>query len=472
MMFEVEAKYPLPDRDRLLTRLAGWSAGEDRQDSDQYFNAPDRDFAVTDEAVRIRSVGDRHWITYKGPKVDPLTKTRFELELPLGDGPAAVDAWADLLHRLGYRPTAVVRKQRRILRSTRDGFDVTVTLDRVDGLGDYAELEIVAPEGDVERARHAVLALAAELGLGPPERRSYLQMLLGRAAEPAAPVVFREPAEVRRYVRSARRAGERIGLVPTMGALHDGHVALIKHARAGADRVIVSIFVNPTQFGPDEDYARYPRTWDADLAACAAAGVDAVYAPSIDLVYPPGFATAVEPGPLAEVYEGAIRPGHFRGVATVVLKLFNTVQPDSAYFGQKDAQQVAVIRRMAADLDLDVALHVAPTVREPDGLAMSSRNRYLDAAARTQAAALFRGLCRARDAWVAGERDPAALRERMTAEIARLPDARLDYADVVDPRTFAAPSPDGPALAIIAVRFGTTRLIDNLPLTGDAAQTG
>jgi pantoate--beta-alanine ligase len=250
-----------------------------------------------------------------------------------------------------------------------------------------------------------------------------------------------------------------------MGALHEGHASLIRLARQECDFVVVSVFVNPTQFGPREDFARYPRTPEADQAVCEREGAALVFAPEPAVVYPPGFRTYVEVRDLQDLLEGASRPGHFRGVATVVLKLFNVVQPNRAYFGQKDAQQVAVIRQMVRDLDVPVELCVGPTVRESDGLALSSRNRYLDPEQRRQATALFRALSEARDAAAAGERDAGKLRRRMADRIATTPGAALDYAAVVDADTFApVDALNGPALAALAVRFGSTRLIDNVLL--------
>ncbi len=204
-------------------------------------------------------------------------------------------------------------------------------------------------------------------------------------------VVVSTEGPLRQAVAEARRAGKTIGLVPTMGALHAGHVSLIDAARAADGFVVVSIFVNPTQFGPKEDLSRYPRPLERDLEMCGAAGVDLVFTPDAATMYPPGFRTFVEVNELSEVLEGASRPGHFRGVATVVLKLFNLVQPDRAYFGQKDAQQVRIIQQMVRDLNVPVEVVVRPTVREPDGLALSSRNQYLDAEQRRKAVALNRG---------------------------------------------------------------------------------
>ena len=234
-----------------------------------------------------------------------------------------------------------------------------------------------------------------------------------------------------------------VALVPTMGGLHDGHRALLRAARADADRVVMSLFVNPTQFGQGEDYTRYPRDADRDRRIAAEEGVDEVYAPTVDDVYPTGFSTSVDVGPLGTVFEGLSRPGHFAGVATVVLKLFQRVGPDIAVFGQKDAQQVAVIRRMVRDLDVPVALRIVDTVREPDGLAVSTRNGYLTDAERRRAPSLHRALV---------ARDPA------------LVDGDLDYLAVVDPDTFETVEPRPGAIVIGAARIGSTRLIDNVPV--------
>jgi len=234
-----------------------------------------------------------------------------------------------------------------------------------------------------------------------------------------------------------------VALVPTMGGLHNGHRALLRAARAEADRVVMSLFVNPTQFGEGEDYTSYPRDGERDRRIAAEEGVDEVYAPTVDDVYPTGFSTSVDVGPLGTVFEGASRPGHFAGVATVVLKLFQRVRPDIAVFGQKDAQQVAVIRRMVRDLDVPVALRIVDTVREPDGLAVSTRNGYLTDAERRRAPSLHRALV---------ARDPA------------LVDGDLDYLAVVDPDTFETVEPRPGAIVIGAARIGSTRLIDNVPV--------
>lgn len=274
------------------------------------------------------------------------------------------------------------------------------------------------------------------------------------------------------HVRELRReqAGKTLGLVPTMGYLHAGHLSLARAARAENAVVVASIFVNPTQFGPTEDLARYPRDLPHDLAQLESAGVDAVFAPSATQIYPAGFATYVEPtGVLAERLEAARRPGHFRGVATVVAKLFQIVQPDRAYFGQKDAQQVAVIRRLAADLNVPLELRILPTVRERDGLAMSSRNSYLGPEDRAAATVLYGALRAGRAAFDANRREDAGpVIEAMRAVVAAEPRASLDYADVSDPNTFEPLATlRAPALLAIAAQVGPARLIDNFLLRAD-----
>lgn len=255
------------------------------------------------------------------------------------------------------------------------------------------------------------------------------------------------------------------GLVPTMGYLHEGHLSLCRRAKAECDHVAVSIFVNPTQFGPTEDLARYPRDLPRDLALLETVGVDLVFAPEPDEIYPPGFQTYVTVEQVAQPLEGAARPGHFRGVATVVAKLFNIFQPDKAYFGQKDAQQVVVIRQMARDLDLPLEIVVCPTVREADGLAMSSRNTYLTPPERQAATVLYRALCAAQAAWQAGERNGDALRQAMRDVLATEPLARPEYVSAADPVTLAELEvAERGVLLSMAVRIGTTRLIDNFLL--------
>jgi len=250
--------------------------------------------------------------------------------------------------------------------------------------------------------------------------------------------------------------------VPTMGALHAGHASLIRAARAETGYVAVSIFVNPAQFGPREDFTHYPRTWDADLEMCARENVNLVFAPSPETMYPAGFCTYVEVHGLQDQLCGVSRPGHFRGVATVVLKLFNIIQPDIAYFGQKDAQQARILEQMAADLEVPVRLRICPIVREPDGLALSSRNLYLDAAARKHARVLSQALAAARARIEQGERDAAIIQGLVTALVQTTPGAALDYAAVVDPVTLQPLDRlRGEVLVALAVKFGSTRLIDN-----------
>ena len=269
---------------------------------------------------------------------------------------------------------------------------------------------------------------------------------------------FSSVAELRVALAGAPRP---LGLVPTMGALHAGHAALVARCREECATTVASVFVNPLQFGPGEDLERYPRTLDADRALLEGLGAACLFLPAPGEVYPPGFATAVDPGPLGALLEGAARPGHFRGVATVVVKLLHATGCDRAYFGRKDAQQLAVVRRVVRDLDLPVAVVPVETVREPDGLALSSRNAYLDPAQRRRALGLSAGLFRARAAWAAGERDGARLEA-----LARTPGLAYDYAALVDPETFLPPRPGGPALLAAAVRLGAVRLIDNVFLEG------
>ncbi len=252
-----------------------------------------------------------------------------------------------------------------------------------------------------------------------------------------------------------------VGAVPTMGYLHEGHLALVRRARAENDHVVVSIFVNPTQFGPNEDFARYPRDPDRDLALLRGEGVDVVFMPSVEEMYPEGFSTYVNVERLTDRLEGAHRPGHFRGVTTVVTKLFHILQPHRAYFGQKDAQQLIVIRRMTRDLAFPIDIVDVPTVREPDGLAMSSRNVYLSPDERRAATVLFRALERARELWNAGVRNGDQLREAMQRVIESEPLARADYVSVADPETLEElDAIEDRALASLAVRLGSTRLID------------
>jgi len=285
----------------------------------------------------------------------------------------------------------------------------------------------------------------------------------GSASGPGAAVIT-DPAELRRSSDHARAGAMTVGLVPTMGALHAGHRSLIRRARAECDRVAVSIFVNPTQFGPGEDYQRYPRAFAADLTLCAEEDVDLVYAPSVETMYPDGFATRVRvTGPVTETLEGAFRPGHFEGVATVVAKLLSAARPDRAYFGQKDAQQCALIRRLVCDLDLGTEIVVCPTVRDPDGLAISSRNAYLSPEARRQALAIPRGLAAACAAYRRGERAATTLIHFAAERLADSPDLVVDYIAAVDADTFESVGSLNDRCEItIAARIFGTRLIDGV----------
>jgi pantoate--beta-alanine ligase len=274
--------------------------------------------------------------------------------------------------------------------------------------------------------------------------------------------VVRTRAELRAALRAAPRP---VGLVPTMGWLHDGHRELIRRARSDNATTVVTIFVNPRQFNEAADYTKYPRDEQRDLAMCVDEGVDLVFAPGAEEIYPPGFDTTVTVGAVAQPLEGAARPGHFDGVATVVAVLFNLVGADRAYFGQKDAQQVMVIAQMARDLAIGTEVIACPTVREPDGLALSSRNVHLSEDERRAAPVLHRALLAARTAWEGGERSGDALRNVMLGELASERLAQVEYASVADGTTLEElATVDRPALASLAVRFGTTRLIDNEPI--------
>ncbi len=289
-------------------------------------------------------------------------------------------------------------------------------------------------------------------------------------------------AELRSALALLREQGKQdrqrsIGFVPTMGALHEGHRSLVRLSKQDSDITVVSIFVNPTQFGPSEDFERYPRTLEADASLLIEEEVEFLFAPTVDQIYPTGHSTQVHPGAIATLYEGKRRPGHFDGVATVVSILFNIVQPHAAYFGQKDAQQVAIIKKLVRDLAFPVEMVVGPTVREKDGLALSSRNRYLTPADRTEATALSKTLLLVRDLLLARHSVPSAIAEGIAKFHALAPHGILDYLDIVDPETFqpiasfegwgeAEPSPSGRGQGegsiIIAAAFGATRLIDNI----------
>lgn len=277
--------------------------------------------------------------------------------------------------------------------------------------------------------------------------------------------IISDPHRMQRWSREFRHGGKRLGFVPTMGALHAGHLSLVKMASAQCDAVVASIFVNPLQFGPTEDFSKYPRTFELDCQLLEAEKVSVVFAPSKEDMYPAGAKTTVDVADLSDRLDGGSRPGHFKGVATVVAKLFNIVQPDRAYFGQKDAAQVAILKRMVRDLNFDLELVVGPIVREADGLALSSRNVYLDPQQRKQAPVLYRALnriCFLRDK---GEQNAAALIDAGKQIVAEEPGAKLDYLAIVDANTLE-PIEDVSkgALVAIAAWFGTTRLIDNLLL--------
>jgi len=258
-----------------------------------------------------------------------------------------------------------------------------------------------------------------------------------------------------------------VGLVPTMGYLHDGHLALVRQARDENEAVVVSIFVNPTQFGAGEDFASYPRDHERDLALLKGERVDIVFVPPVEEMYPAGFCSGVEVGRVTERLEGVSRPGHFRGVATVVAKLFNIVEPTRAYFGQKDAQQAVVIERMVADLNMNLEIVIVPTVREPDGLAMSSRNIHLNSEERRAALVLWRALSLAQQLFSQGERQAESIRHRMSALIQEEPLASIDYVSIAGAASLEELATiEGPALVSLAVRIGSTRLIDNIVLGG------
>lgn len=272
---------------------------------------------------------------------------------------------------------------------------------------------------------------------------------------------------MRTLARRWQREGKRIGFVPTMGYLHEGHLSLVRESKARADVTVVSVFVNPTQFGPHEDFKKYPRDLEKDAVYLDRGGVDCLFHPDAAEVYPPGYRSYVEVQGLQDRLCGRSRPGHFRGVATVVLKLFEVVRPDLAFFGAKDAQQVLIIRRMAADLDLDVEVVTCPLVREPDGLALSSRNAYLSPEERKAALALSTGLRWAEKAVAAGERDAGRLVAGVRSVLEAEPLARIDYVEAVDPETLEPVAEiRGEVLMALAVFIGPTRLIDNVRLRG------
>jgi pantoate--beta-alanine ligase len=278
-------------------------------------------------------------------------------------------------------------------------------------------------------------------------------------------IINRKP-RMSSIARKLRRENKTVGFVPTMGALHEGHLALVKEARKTCDIVIVSIFVNPTQFGKGEDFKEYPRDLMADAALLAESQVDYVFAPDAEEIYVEGFCTYVEVEGITEKFEGELRPGHFRGVATIVTILLNTIRPDFAYFGQKDAQQTAVVKRLVRDLGIETEIVVVRTVREESGLAMSSRNLFLSDSERADANVIFEGLKQARIAFAGGERNASKLAQIVRNEIAKEPSAQIDYVAAVDAESFVSLDTvrDEPTFLIVAVRFGAVRLLDNILL--------
>jgi pantoate--beta-alanine ligase len=285
--------------------------------------------------------------------------------------------------------------------------------------------------------------------------------------------ICRTIEEMRAACRAARQDQRRLGFVPTMGALHAGHISLVRAARQQCDAVAVSIFVNPTQFGPKEDFSKYPRTFERDCELLEAEGVAMLFAPSAEEMYPAGSTTFVTVEGLSEKLCGRSRPGHFRGVTTVVAKLFNIVKPDRAFFGQKDSAQAVIIRRMVRDLNLDVEIVVCPIVREPDGLALSSRNAYLDPRQRQQATVLYRALMRVQALADRGESDSTCLIAAALEVFKQEPAVRLDYFEIVDRDTLdPVPNTSQGALVAVAAFVGTTRLIDNIALHGTGVAAG
>jgi pantoate--beta-alanine ligase len=286
-------------------------------------------------------------------------------------------------------------------------------------------------------------------------------------------LILTSAAEVTAVSKEAHRAGKRVGFVPTMGALHEGHLSLVRTARAQADVVIASVFVNPKQFAPDEDFSKYPRAPEKDSAMLAAEKTDYLFLPSVEEMYPPGATSWVTEEALSQKLDGHSRPGHFRGVTTVVAKLFNIVQPDLAFFGQKDAAQVAIVNKMVLDLNFDVRIVVCPIVRETDGLAMSSRNAYLNPEQRKQALVLYRSLMRVQTLADRGERSSARLRVAGEQVMSEEPAVRLDYFEIVN-RDTLDPVADisGGALVAVAANVGSTRLIDNIVVSGKGEAAG
>ncbi len=337
----------------------------------------------------------------------------------------------------------------------------------------YGDLVLSTPDLEIPhpRFRDRLFVLEPLASIAPQGRdpvtgetiEDLLRRLRRRKSGKKEPRLITRRAELDEYVAMVKRNRFSLGFVPTMGAFHEGHLSLMRAARARCDKVLVSVFVNPTQFGPGEDYERYPRDLPRDLDLAGEVGVDVVFAPSVEEMVPPDHSTWVTVEGISDLYCGASRPGHFRGVATIVCRLFHMVRPDLAWFGSKDYQQSVIIRRMVRDLAFPVEVIVGPTVREEDGLALSSRNAYLSPEERTRATALYRGLTRAREAWLAGERDAAKLAARVRRELAAA-EIEPEYVAVAHPDTLAALDTVGEAGAVVlvAARVGETRLIDNV----------
>lgn len=450
-------------------------------------------FAYTDRMVRClialgSNQGDRaqHLLTAidllrSHPQIAVEQLSSFHLTSPVG-GPPGQDAYfnAAAVVKTELPPNDLlesllsIEQQLGRVRTVRWG-PRTIDLD----LLLYGDAIVQTPETAVPHPRmherRFVLGPAAEIApdfFHPVLRQTVGEMLndmpAASASEPSMRL-FTSPASVQAEVWKLRETGRRIGFVPTMGALHAGHISLIERACELADVVVASIFVNPTQFGPQEDFQQYPRTLDDDLRGLGAAGCNLVFVPSASDIYPPGFSTYIDPPAVSQPLEGVCRPGHFRGVATVVLKLFELVPAHIACFGQKDYQQLVVIRRMVNDLMIPIEIVACPTVREVDGLAMSSRNRYLSATERQQALSLSQALTQAAQLFSDGERSAKAIASAMKQTLHRAGIDKIDYAAVADAATLAEfDKIDRPAVALIAAYVGSTRLIDNRLLTAQA----
>jgi pantoate--beta-alanine ligase len=408
------------------------------------------------------------------PAIQLRRVSSFHLTSPVG-GPAGQDAYfnAAALIETNLPPAELLRSLLKIeqeLGRVRGECWGPRTIDLDLLLYDTVileENEIVVPHPRLHERRF-VLAPAGEIAadfMHPQLRQTVGELLAtlppATADEPDLRV-FTSPTDMQATVLDLRRQGRRVGLVPTMGALHEGHISLVHRAKELADTVAATIFVNPTQFGPNEDFQKYPRTLDSDLRALATAGCNLVFIPLATDIYPPGFSTYVEPPAVSLPFEGVCRPGHFRGVATIVLKLFQLLPAHVACFGQKDYQQLQVIKRMVADLAVPIEVVGCPTVREADGLAMSSRNRYLSSAERKQALALSRALAQADALVSSGEQNAATIVAAMRATLQQAGITQIDYIALADPDSLAERTTvDQPTIALIAARVGTTRLIDN-----------